>query len=47
MIEMVDNDRESPIIDRALEAAVKKAGGARIMLLNRDGDIVRDTGGIV
>jgi cobalt-precorrin-5B (C1)-methyltransferase len=46
VIEMVDHDRAKPIIDRALEAAVKKAGGARIMLLDRDGNIVRDTGGI-
>ena len=45
--EIVDNNRANPIIDRALEAVVKKSGGARIMLLDRDGDIVRDTGGIV
>jgi len=46
VIEMVDNDRANPIIDRALKAAVKKTGEARIMLLDRDGNIVRDTGGI-
>ena len=45
--EIVDNNRANPIIDRALEAVVKKSGGARIILLDRDGDIVRDTGGIV
>lgn len=44
VLEMLDNDRENPVIDRALLAAVKKAGGARIMLLDRDGNIVRDTG---
>ncbi|MCK4937232.1 MAG: cobalt-precorrin-5B (C(1))-methyltransferase [Methanosarcinales archaeon] len=46
VFEMVDYNRASSIIDKALEAAVKKAGGARIMLLDRNGDIVRDTGGM-
>ncbi|MCL7414970.1 MAG: cobalt-precorrin-5B (C(1))-methyltransferase [ANME-2 cluster archaeon] len=44
--EMLENDPTNPIIDRALEAAVKKAGGARIVLLDRDGGIVRDTEGM-
>jgi cobalt-precorrin-5B (C1)-methyltransferase len=50
--EMIDSDPENPIIDRALDSALKKSG-KRIVLLNRDGTILRDsartidTGGIL
>ena len=40
--EMIDSDPENPIIDRALNEAVKKSG-TRIVLLNRDGTILRDS----
>ena len=46
VLEMVQKDRTSPIIDRALVVAVEKAGGGRIILLDRKGEIVRDTGGM-
>jgi cobalt-precorrin-5B (C1)-methyltransferase len=45
VLEMVDNDRAYQNLDRAMEVALKKANGSRIMLLDRDGNIVRDTGG--
>src|SRR5659263_143466 len=40
--EMIDSDPENPIIDRALDEAVKKSG-KRVVLLNRDGTILRDS----
>ncbi|MCZ7401652.1 MAG: cobalt-precorrin-5B (C(1))-methyltransferase [Candidatus Methanoperedens sp.] len=40
--EMIDSDPKNPIIDLALDDAVKKYG-KRIMLFNRDGTILRDT----
>lgn len=40
--EMIDSDPENPIIDRALNEAVKKSG-KRVVLLNRDGAILRDS----
>ena len=41
--EMIASDPENPIIDRALDAAVR-AAGKRIVLLNRNGTILRDSG---
>jgi cobalt-precorrin-5B (C1)-methyltransferase len=43
VLQMIQKDRGSPIIDRALGAAVEKAGGGRIILLDRKGKIIRDT----
>ncbi|MDD5473305.1 MAG: cobalt-precorrin-5B (C(1))-methyltransferase [Candidatus Methanoperedens sp.] len=43
--EMIDDNPEAPIIDRALGEAVRKSG-RRIVLLNRNGTILRDSGGI-
>ncbi|MDF1531882.1 MAG: cobalt-precorrin-5B (C(1))-methyltransferase [ANME-2 cluster archaeon] len=43
VLEMVDNDPANPNLDRALEAAVNKAGRTRIILLDRDGTIIKDT----
>jgi len=40
--EMIDSDPENPLIDRALERAVKKSE-KRIVLLNRNGTILRDS----
>lgn len=40
--EMIDSDPKNPIIDLALDEAVKKYG-KRIVLLNRDGTILRDS----
>jgi cobalt-precorrin-5B (C1)-methyltransferase len=40
--EMIDSDPENPIIDLALDEAVKKSG-QRVVLLNRDGTILRDS----
>jgi cobalt-precorrin-5B (C1)-methyltransferase len=40
--EMIDSDPENPIIDQALDISVKKSG-KRIVLLNRDGTILRDS----
>lgn len=40
--EMIDSYPENPIIDRALDEAVKKSG-KRVVLLNRDGTILRDS----
>jgi cobalt-precorrin-5B (C1)-methyltransferase len=40
--EMIDSDPENPIIDRVLERAVEKSG-KRIVLLNRNGTILRDS----
>lgn len=40
--EMIDSDPENPIIDRVLNEGVKKSG-KRIVLLNRDGTILRDS----
>jgi cobalt-precorrin-5B (C1)-methyltransferase len=41
--EMIDSDPKNPIIDQVLDQAVKKSG-KRIVLLNRDGTILRDSG---
>ncbi|HEX7574891.1 MAG TPA: cobalt-precorrin-5B (C(1))-methyltransferase [Candidatus Methanoperedens sp.] len=40
--EMIDSNPENPIIDLALDEAMKKYG-KRIVLLNRDGTILRDS----
>jgi len=40
--EMIDSDHENPLIDRTLNEAVKKSG-RRVVLLNRDGTILRDS----
>jgi cobalt-precorrin-5B (C1)-methyltransferase len=41
--EMIDTNPGNPIIDRALEEAAK-ASGKRVVLLNRNGTILRDSG---
>ncbi len=41
--EMVDDNTENPLIDRGLREAVKKSG-KRVVLLNRNGTILRDSG---
>ncbi len=41
--EMVEADAKNPLIDKALERAVKLSG-KRVVLLNRDGTILRDSG---
>ena len=40
--EMIDANPQNPVIDRALDAAVK-VSGKRIVLLNRNGTILRDS----
>jgi cobalt-precorrin-5B (C1)-methyltransferase len=40
--EMIDSEPENPIVDRALDRVMKKSG-KRIVLLNRDGTILRDS----
>jgi len=40
--EMIDSNPENPIIDHALDEALKKSG-KRVVLLNRDGTILRDS----
>lgn len=42
--EMIDNNRENPLIDMALAAVVEKSNGARVLIVDRDGNIIRDTG---
>ena len=41
--EMIEADMKNPLIDKALERAVKLSG-KRVVLLNRDGTILRDSG---
>lgn len=41
--EMIEADTKNPLIDKALERAVKLSG-KRVVLLNRDGTILRDNG---
>lgn len=41
--EMIEADTKNPLIDMALERAVKLSG-KRVVLLNRDGTILRDSG---
>jgi cobalt-precorrin-5B (C1)-methyltransferase len=41
--EMIDDDPGNPLIDRGLSEAVK-ASGKRVVLLNRDGTVLRDSG---
>ncbi len=41
--EMVDKNPGHPRIDAALKKAAAQTGGARIVLLNRDGSLLRDT----
>ncbi|MDP3103985.1 MAG: cobalt-precorrin-5B (C(1))-methyltransferase [Candidatus Methanoperedens sp.] len=43
--EMIDGYPDNPLIDTALEKAVKLSG-RRVVLFNRDGTILRDSGGI-
>lgn len=42
--EMIDNNRENPLIDMSLAAVVEKSNSARIVIVDRDGNIIRDTG---
>lgn len=44
--EMIDEDNnwENPLIDASLAAVVEKSNGARIVIVDRDGNIIRDTG---
>ncbi len=41
--EMIDDNSDNPLIDRGLSGAVR-ASGKRVVLLNRDGTILRDSG---
>ena len=41
--EMIEDDKENPLIDQALVRAVE-ISGKRVVLLNRDGTILRDSG---
>ncbi len=41
--EMIEADPNNPLIDKAMEHAVKKSG-KRVVLINRDGTILRDSG---
>lgn len=43
--EMIDDNPENPLIDRALKEAVKKSK-KKVVLLNRNGTILRDSGDI-
>jgi cobalt-precorrin-5B (C1)-methyltransferase len=43
--EMIEADAKNPLIDKSLERAVKLSG-KRVVLLNRDGTILRDSGEI-
>ncbi|HEY9204863.1 MAG TPA: cobalt-precorrin-5B (C(1))-methyltransferase [Candidatus Methanoperedens sp.] len=43
VMEMVEKNPENPLIDKALAQAVRKSG-KRVVLLNRDGTILRDSG---
>lgn len=43
--EMIEDNPENPLIDRALGEAVRKSG-RRVVLLNRNGTILRDSSGI-
>lgn len=40
---MIEADMKNPLIDMALERAVKLSG-KRVVLLNRDGTVLRDSG---
>lgn len=42
--EMIENDITNPLIDSAISAAVSKSGRTRVVLVNRGGDVIRDTG---
>lgn len=42
--EMIETDRNNPSIDSALAAGNDKSRGARIVLVDRDGAVIRDTG---
>ena len=42
--EMIDNNKQNPLIDTSLAAVVERSNGARIVIVDRDGNIIRDTG---
>ncbi len=45
--ELIETDRNSKLIDNAVAAAVEKSDGARIVLVDRSGAVIRDSGGVV
>ena len=45
--ELIETDRNSQLIDNAVAAAVEKSEGARIVLVDRDGAVIRDSGGVL
>jgi len=45
--ELIETDRNSQLIDNAVDVAVERSKGARIVLVDRSGDVIRDLGGVV
>jgi len=45
--ELIETDRNSQLIDNAVAAAVKRSEGARIVLVDRSGAVIRDSGGVL
>lgn len=45
--ELIETDRNSQLIDNAVAVAVEKSEGARIVLVDRSGAVIRDSGGVL
>jgi len=45
--ELIETNRNSQLIDNAVAAAVKRSEGARIVLVDRSGAVIRDSGGVL
>ncbi len=45
--ELIEKERNSQAIDNAVAAAVEKSEGARIVLVDRSGTVIRDSGGVL
>ena len=45
--ELIEIDRNSRLIDNAVAAAVERSKGARIVLVDRSGAVIRDSGGVL
>ncbi len=45
--ELIETDRNSKLIDNAVAVAVERSEGARIVLVDRDGVVIRDSGGVL
>jgi len=45
--ELIETDRNSQLIDDAVAAAVERSKGARIVLVDRSGAVIRDSGGVL